>query len=129
MIGLGSTLKILDNSGAKQVQCIRVLKGNNRTKAKLGDIIVASIKKISNIDTSKNKRKKVSKGQVHHILIIGCKKKSSRYDGSNIYFNSNNGVIIDNNGLPLSTRIFSPIPKEITKRKFSKIFSLAPYIV
>lgn len=129
MIGLGTTLKVFDNSGGKVVECIRALKGNHNTKATLGDTIVVSVKKAINTGTGKDKKRKVLKKQVHYGLVVACKKELSRFDGTYISFNVNSVIIVDKQSMPLGTRIFTPIPKEITKKKYSKIFSLAPYIV
>lgn len=122
MIQPGSKLKIADNSGAKMIQCFKVLGGSKRRYAGLGDIIVASVK-------SAEPRKQVKKGEVVKAVIVRQKKAYRRPDGSYIRFDENAAVIIDNNKEPKGGRIFGPVARELKERGYDKIVSLAPDVL
>ena len=119
MIQMQSMLAVADNSGARKVQCIKVLGGSKRRYAGLGDIIICSVKEaIPN--------GQVKKGEVVHCVIVRVKKEVRRDDGSYIRFDQNAAVLVDANGAPRGTRIFGPVARELRERKFTKIVSLAP---
>ena len=119
MIQMQSMLAVADNSGARKVQCIKVLGGSKRRYAGLGDIIVCSVKEaIPN--------GQVKKGEVVRCVIVRVKKEVRRDDGSYIRFDQNAAVLVDANGAPRGTRIFGPVARELRERKFTKIVSLAP---
>ncbi len=118
MIQQESTLDVADNSGAKLVQCIKVLGGSKRKVASVGDIIVVSIKDAI-------PRGKVKKGDVHKAVIVRVKKDIKRDDGSVIRFDKNAAVLINKEGEPIGTRIFGPVVRELRARGFMKIISLA----
>jgi large subunit ribosomal protein L14 len=122
MIQTGTKLKVADNSGAKIVECIKVLSTSKYNYASIGDIIVVSIKKAIS-------KKKIKKGQVVKALIIRTKKNINRLDGSSVKFDSNAVILINNSLLPIGTRIFGPIVHELRKRKYMKIISLASCIL
>ncbi len=122
MIQMQSKLDVADNTGAKRVQCIKVLGGTRRRYAGIGDIIVASVKKAlpsSDIKT----------GTVVRGVIVRQKKNLRREDGSYVKFDSNALVIIDGDGNPRGTRIFGAVARELRVKKFMKIVSLAPEVV
>ncbi|MBE6471670.1 MAG: 50S ribosomal protein L14 [Coriobacteriaceae bacterium] len=119
MIQMQSMLAVADNSGARKVQCIKVLGGSKRRYAGLGDIIICSVKEaIPN--------GQVKKGEVVRCVIVRVKKEVRRDDGSYIRFDQNACVLVDANGAPRGTRIFGPVARELRERKFTKIVSLAP---
>lgn len=118
MIQQESTLDVADNSGAKLVQCIKVLGGSKRKVASVGDIIVVSIKDAI-------PRGKVKKGDVHKAVIVRVKKDIKRDDGSVIRFDKNAAVLINKEGEPIGTRIFGPVVRELRGKGFMKIISLA----
>jgi len=119
MIQMQSMLAVADNSGARKVQCIKVLGGSKRRYAGLGDIISCSVKEaIPN--------GQVKKGEVVRCVIVRVKKEVRRDDGSYIRFDQNACVLVDANGAPRGTRIFGPVARELRERKFTKIVSLAP---
>lgn len=123
MISVETRLKVADNSGARQVQCIKVLGGSKRRTAGVGDIIVVSVKDAI-------PRGKVKKGEVHRAIVVRTKKETYRSDGTSIRFDSNAAVLINkNNGEPIGTRIFGPIPRELRAKKQMKIVSLAPEVL
>ncbi len=122
MIQVQSNLNVADNSGAKTVMCIKVLGGSKRRYARIGDIIVVSIK--SAIPTSKLK-----KGSVAKAVVVRTKKELGREDGSYIRFDDNAAVIIDANNEPVGTRIFGPVARELRAKKYTKIISLAPEVL
>ena len=122
MIQMNSRLDVADNSGAKQVMCIKVLGGSRRKYASLGDVIVVSIKEA--LPTSK-----VKKGSVAKAVIVRTKKNVSRADGTYIKFDTNSAVLIDDALEPIGTRIFGPVARELRARKFMKIISLAPEVL
>ena len=119
MIQMQSMLAVADNSGARKVQCIKVLGGSKRRYAGLGDIIICSVKEaIPN--------GQVKKGEVVRCVIVRVKKEIRRDAGSYIRFDQNACVLVDANGAPRGTRIFGPVARELRERKFTKIVSLAP---
>ena len=126
MISFHTRLKCIDNSGAKIVQCIKILKGSKPKHARIGDLIVTSVKKA---ETKSNAVNKVKKGQVCRAIITGCKKEKQRPNGSLISFSNNTAVLLNSNNIPLGTRIFGPIPAEVNKKKFSKLYTIVPYKV
>ena len=121
MIQMQSNLDVADNSGAKRVQCIKVLGGSKRRVAGVGDIIV-SIKEAQ-------PRGKVKKGDVHRAVIVRTRKDIRRADGSVIRFDSNAAVLVNKNEEPIGTRIFGPVVRELRGRKHMKIISLAPEVL
>ncbi|MCX8016021.1 MAG: 50S ribosomal protein L14 [Patescibacteria group bacterium] len=118
MIQPRSMLKVADNSGAKIVQCFKVLGGSKRRYAQIGDIIIASVKVAQ-------PRKSVAKKDVVRCLIIRQRKPYRREDGSYIRFDDNAVVLLDNKNQPRGTRIFGPIPREIKQKEFEEVASLA----
>lgn len=122
MIQMQSKLDVADNSGAKSVQCIKVLGGTRRRYARIGDIIVASVKKaLPGSD--------VKEGTVIRAVIVRQKANLRRDDGSYVRFDTNAAVIIDGDGNPKGTRIFGAVARELRQRRFMKILSLAPEVV
>jgi large subunit ribosomal protein L14 len=122
MIQMQSTMDVADNSGAKKLQCIKVLGGSKRKYASVGDIIIVSIKEaIPN--------GKVKKGSVARAVIVRTSKELRRKDGSYIKFDTNSAVLIDKDGEPIGTRIFGPVARELRARNFMKIVSLAPEVL
>ena len=122
MIQMQSTLTIADNSGAKSVQCIKVLGGSKRKSASIGDVIVITVKDAI-------PRGKVKKGEIHKAVIVRTAKEIYRNDGTSIKFDNNSAVLINNNGEPLGTRIFGPVTRELRTRGHTKIISLAPEVL
>ena len=122
MIQMQSVLDVADNSGAKRVQCIKVLGGSKRRTASVGDIIVVSIKEAA-------PRGKVKKGDVHKAVIVRTRKDVHRADGSTIRFDSNAAVLVNNNKEPIGTRIFGPVVRELRAARHMKIISLAPEVL
>lgn len=122
MIQPQTKLKITDNSGAKIIQCIRVLGGSNKKYAKAGDVIVASVKSALPQGTVKKK-------SVVRAVIVRCKKEIKRKDGSCVRFDDNAAVIINKDKTPVGTRVFGPVAWELKEKKFSKIISLAQEVV
>lgn len=122
MIQIESVLNVADNSGAKAVFCIKVLGGTRRRYARIGDIIVVSIKDA--IPASKLK-----KGSIAKAVVVRTRKELGREDGSYIRFDDNAAVIINDQNEPVGTRIFGPVARELRARKFSKIISLAPEVL
>jgi large subunit ribosomal protein L14 len=122
MIQTESRLTVADNSGAKELYCIKVLGGSKRRYASIGDIIVVSVKEaIPNA--------KVSKGDVVRAVIVRTKKEIARPDGSSIRFDDNSAVILSKNNEPIGTRIFGPVARELRAKRFMKIVSLAPDVL
>ncbi len=122
MIQTQTKLDVADNSGAKQLFCIRVLGGTRRRYARIGDIIVVSIKEaIPNA--------KVKKGDVMKAVVVRTKKEISRPDGSYIKFDDNSAVLINQQREPIGTRIFGPVARELRAKNFMKIISLAPEVL
>jgi large subunit ribosomal protein L14 len=122
MIREQTNLNVADNSGARRVQCIRVLGGSRRRTASVGDIIVVAVK-----DAIPDRR--VKKGEVHKAVIVRTAKEVRRVDGSSIRFDRNAAVLINNNNEPIGTRIFGPVTRELRARQFMKIISLAPEVL
>lgn len=122
MIQMQTKLNVADNTGAKEVMCIKVLGGTHRRTAGLGDVIVCSVKSV--IPGSDVKKKSVVKG-----VIVRCKKPTRRADGSYVRFDNNAVVIIDNDKNPRGTRIFGAVARELRDRNFMKIVSLASEVV
>ena len=122
MIQPQTRLKVADNSGAKRVQCIKVLGGSKRRTAGVGDVIVVSIKEAA-------PRGKVKKGDVHRAIIVRTAKDVRRADGSVIRFDGNAAVLINKNAEPIGTRIFGPVCRELRARGAMKIISLAPEVL
>ena len=122
MIQMQSNLDVADNSGAKRVQCIKVLGGSKRRTASVGDIIVVSIKEAQ-------PRGKVKKGDVHRAVIVRTAKDIHRADGSTIRFDGNAAVLLNAKLEPIGTRIFGPVTRELRTEKFMKIVSLAPEVL
>jgi large subunit ribosomal protein L14 len=122
MIQMQSRVQVADNSGAKEVQCIKVLGGSHHDIAKLGDIIVVSVKNaIPN--------GKVKKGDIHRALIVRTAKETKRSDGSTIRFDKNAVVLVNKTKEPIGTRIFGPVAREIRNKGFMRIISLAPEVL
>ncbi|MCH7929117.1 MAG: 50S ribosomal protein L14 [Proteobacteria bacterium] len=122
MIQMQTNLDVADNSGARRVQCIKVLGGSRRMTASIGDVIVVSVKDAI-------PRGKVKKGEIHRAVIVRTAKEIHRADGSAIRFDRNAAVLIDNQGEPIGTRIFGPVTRELRAKKFMKIISLAPEVL
>jgi large subunit ribosomal protein L14 len=122
MIQVQTVLDVADNSGAKVVQCIKVLGGSRRRYAQLGDVIVVSIKEA--LPDSK-----VKKGDTARAVVVRTKREWRRPDGSYIKFDSNSAVIIGAQSEPIGTRIFGPVARELRNKKFMKIVSLAPEVL
>ena len=122
MIQMQSQLEVADNSGAKRVQCIKVLGGSKRRVAGVGDVIVVSVKEAQ-------PRTKVKKGDVHRAVIVRTRKEVRRADGSVIRFDSNAAVLINKNAEPIGTRIFGPVVRELRSKGYMKIISLAPEVL
>ncbi len=122
MVQTSTVLNVADNSGARKVQCIKVLGGSKRKYASIGDIIVVSIKEaIPNA--------KVKKGDVMKAVVVRTAKEIGRPDGTYIRFDSNSAVLIDNQREPVGTRIFGPVARELRAKRFMKIISLAPEVL
>ncbi len=122
MIQMQSNLEVADNSGARRVQCIKVLGGSGRKVASVGDVIVVSVKEAI-------PRGKVKKGDVHRAVIVRTAKEIRRPDGSAIRFDRNAAVLLNKQDEPIGTRIFGPVTRELRGRKFMKIISLAPEVL
>jgi len=122
MIQQETKLNVADNTGAKQVLCIKVLGGSRKRYAKVGDLIVITVKK-----TIPNSN--VKKGEVCKAVVVRTNKEYKRKDGSYIRFDDNAVVIIDNQEEPTGTRVFGPIARELREKKFMKILSLAPEVI
>jgi large subunit ribosomal protein L14 len=122
MIQMQTNLDVADNSGARRVQCIKVLGGSKRRFATVGDIIVVSVKEAI-------PRGRVKKGQVMKAVIVRTAKGLRRADGSLIRFDRNAAVLVNNNKEPIGTRNFGPVPRELRARQHMKIISLAPEVL
>lgn len=118
MIQMQSKMEVADNSGARQVQCIKVLGGSKRRTANIGDVVVVSVKEAL-------PRGRVKKGTIHKAVIVRTKKGINRQYGETIRFDTNSCVLINNNGEPIGTRIFGPVTRELRGRGYMKIISLA----
>lgn len=122
MIQQESRLRVCDNSGAKEILCIRVLGGTRRRYARVGDVIVATVKDASPTGTVKKK-------SVVRAVVVRTQKEIRRKDGSTIKFDDNAAVIIGDDKLPKATRIFGPVPRELRDQGYAKIISLAPEVL
>ena len=122
MIQMQTNLDVADNSGARRVQCIKVLGGSKRRVATVGDVIVVSVKEAI-------PRGRVKKGDVHQAVIVRTAKEIRRPDGSAIRFDRNAAVLVNDQNEPIGTRVFGPVARELRERKFMKIISLAPEVL
>ena len=122
MVGVGTRLKVADNSGARVVECIRVLKGHARTYAQIGDTISASVKQVA-------PNAPIKKGQIVRAVVVRTTRPLRRADGSFIKFDENAAVLINEQRNPTGTRIFGPVARELREREFMKIVSLAPEVL
>ena len=122
MIQMQTNLDVADNSGARRVQCIKVLGGSKRKYASVGDVIVVSVKEAI-------QRGRVKKGDVRKAVVVRTSKEGRREDGTAIRFDSNAAVILSNSGEPIGTRIFGPVVRELRAKNFMKIISLAPEVL
>ncbi len=122
MIQMQTNLDVADNSGARKVQCIKVLGGSKRRFASVGDVIVVSVKEAI-------PRARVKKGEVRRAVIVRTTKEVRRDDGTVIRFDKNAAVLINNNNEPIGTRIFGPVVRELRALRFMKIVSLAPEVL
>jgi large subunit ribosomal protein L14 len=122
MIQVQTNLEVADNSGARRVQCIRVLGGSRRRTATVGDLIVVAVKEAI-------PRGRVKKGDVHRAVIVRTAKEIHRADGTSIRFDRNAAVLVNAAGEPIGTRIFGPVTRELRGRNYMKIISLAPEVL
>ena len=122
MIQMQSNLEVADNSGARRVQCIKVLGGSGRRSAGVGDVIVVSVKEAI-------PRGRVKKGDVYRAVIVRTAKEVRRDDGTAIRFDRNAAVLLNKQNEPIGTRIFGPVTRELRSRNFRKIVSLAPEVL
>ncbi len=122
MIQMQTNLGVADNSGARRIQCIKVLGGSHRRYAGIGDIIKVSIKDAI-------PRGKVKKGEVYNAVVVRTRKGVRRSDGSLIRFDGNAAVLLNNQYQPIGTRIFGPVTRELRSERFMKIISLAPEVL
>ncbi|MFQ5895240.1 MAG: 50S ribosomal protein L14 [Nitrospinota bacterium] len=122
MIQMRTMLDVADNSGARKVQCIKVLGGTRRRSAGLGDVVVVAVKEaVPNAP--------IKKGEVKRAVVVRTRKTTPREDGSFIRFDTNSVVIINEAGDPAGTRIFGPVARELRRKRFMKIISLAPEVL
>ena len=122
MIQSETNLDVADNSGARRVQCIKVLGGSKRKYASLGDVIVCSVKEAI-------PRGRVKKGEIVRAVVVRTAKDIRRNDGSTIRFDNNAAVLINTAGEPIGTRIFGPVTRELRAKAYMKIVSLAPEVI
>ena len=122
MIQMQTNLDVADNSGARRVQCIKVLGGSKRRYASVGDVIVVSVKEAI-------PRGRVKKGDVRKAVVVRTAKEVRREDGTAIRFDSNAAVMLSNTNEPIGTRIFGPVVRELRSKNFMKIISLAPEVL
>ncbi|MEI7449401.1 MAG: 50S ribosomal protein L14 [Desulfomonile sp.] len=122
MIQQQTRMAVADNSGAKELYCIKILGGTRRKYASVGDVVVVSVKEA--IPNSK-----VKKGEVHKAVVVRTRRAVRRIDGSYIRFDDNSAVLINNQMEPIGTRIFGPVARELRAKKFMKIVSLAPEVL
>ena len=122
MIQMQTNLDVADNSGARRVQCIKVLGGSKRKVASIGDVIVVSVKDAI-------PRGRVKKGDIHRAVIVRTAKEIRRDDGTAIKFDKNAAVLINKQGEPIGTRIFGPVTRELRAKRYMKIISLAPEVL
>jgi large subunit ribosomal protein L14 len=122
MIGFHTNIRIVDNSGARLVQCIKVLGGSKRRSASVGDVVVVTVKKAS-------VRGKIKKGDVCKVLVISTNKEISRRDGIYISTMENTGIVLDQSLQPIGTRMISPAYRELRNTRFSKVLAISPSII
>ncbi len=122
MIQSESNLEVADNSGARRVQCIRILGGSRRRWASVGDVIVVTVKEAI-------PRGRVKKGDIHRAVVVRTAKEIRRPDGTTIRFDRNAAVLINPAGEPIGTRIFGPVTRELRAKQYMKIISLAPEVL
>jgi large subunit ribosomal protein L14 len=122
MIQLRTVLDVADNSGAKKIQCIKVLGGSRRRYARIGDVIVVAVREA-------DPRSEVKKGEVKKAVVVRTRKEIRRPNGTYIKFDVNSAVLINDNREPLGTRIFGPVARELRAKKFMRILSLAPEVL
>ena len=122
MIHVETNLEVADNSGARRVQCIRVLGGTRRRTASVGDVIVVTVKEAI-------PRGRVKKGDIHRAVVVRTAKEIRRDDGTAIRFDRNAAVLISPQGEPIGTRIFGPVTRELRAKRYMKIISLAPEVL
>ena len=122
MIQMQTNLDVADNSGARMVQCIKVLGGSGRKTASVGDVIVVSIKEAI-------PRGRVKKGDIHRAVIVRTSKEVKRNDGTCIRFDKNAAVLVNKSNEPIGTRIFGPVTRELRNKGQMKIISLAPEVL
>jgi large subunit ribosomal protein L14 len=122
MIQVESRLRVADNTGAREILCIRIRGGSRRRYASVGDIIVGTVKQATPGGS-------VKKGEVVRAVVVRTKKEFGRKDGTYIAFDENAAVLIDNQGNPRGTRIFGPVARELREKNFMKIVSLAPEVL
>ena len=122
MIQAETNLEVADNSGARRIQCIKVLGGSKRKYASVGDVIVVTVKEAI-------PRGRVKKGEIVKAVVVRTAKDIRRADGSAIRFDSNAAVLIDKQGEPIGTRIFGPVTRELRAKRYMKIISLAPEVL
>jgi len=122
MVQVESKLRVADNTGAKVIQCIKVLGGTRRRYARVGDVIVISVKDAIPGGT-------VKKGEVRRAVVVRTRKELRRKDGSYIRFDENAGVLINDAGEPIGTRIFGPVARELREKQYMRIVSLAPEVL
>ena len=122
MIQMRTMLEVADNSGAKLVQCIKVLGGSRRRYATIGDVIVVAIKEAL-------PGTKAKKGETAKAVVVRTRREQSRADGSYIKFDENSAVLVNKENEPIGTRIFGPVARELRGKKFMKIISLAPEVL
>ena len=122
MIQAESSLQVADNSGARLISCIKVIGGSKRRYARIGDIVIVSVKDAI-------PRSKVKKGEVQRAIIVRTKKPLIREDGTSIKFDTNAAVLLDKQNEPIGTRIFGPVTRELRKKNMMKIVSLAPEVL
>ena len=122
MIQQETKLKVADNTGAKLIQCIKVIGGTKRRYARVGDTIIITVKKAIPGGV-------IKKGEISHAVVVRTKKEKRRNDGSYIRFDDNAAVLIDSQKEPKGTRIFGPVARELREKKYMKILSLAPEVI
>ena len=122
MIQLRTVLDVADNSGAKVVQCIKVLGGSRRRYARIGDVIVVAVKEVDPQST-------IKKGEVKKAVVVRTRKEIRRSNGTYIKFDNNAAVLIGDNQEPVGTRIFGPVGRELRAKRYMKILSLAPEVL
>jgi len=122
MIQMQTRLEVADNSGARKVQCIKVLGGSKRKTASVGDVIVVSVKEAI-------PRGRVKKGDIHRAVVVRTAKEIHRADGTSIRFDRNAAVLINPTGEPIGTRIFGPVTRELRGKGYMKIISLSPEVL